>query len=84
MAKKGEAEQINYDDPKYRITLSQQAAASCTGAVITSLIGNHIFVLVAKYIMRINFSSYPVGCCENKATNTTESVSQSNKMFPVL
>lgn len=30
---------IDYDDPKYRITPFQQAAASCTGAVITSLFG---------------------------------------------
>lgn len=29
---------IDYDDPKYRITPVQQAAASCTGALITSLI----------------------------------------------
>ncbi|XP_066138225.1 solute carrier family 25 protein Shawn-like isoform X1 [Euwallacea fornicatus] len=29
---------IDYDDPKYRITPGQQAAASCTGALLTSLI----------------------------------------------
>lgn len=29
---------IDYDDPKYRITPAQQAAASCTGALLTSLI----------------------------------------------
>lgn len=32
-------EKIDYDDPKYQITPLQQAAASCTGAVVTSLIG---------------------------------------------
>ncbi|KAH1022321.1 hypothetical protein HUJ04_011742 [Dendroctonus ponderosae] len=30
--------QIDYDDPKYRITPVQQAAASCTGALLTSVI----------------------------------------------
>nr|CAD7410611.1 unnamed protein product [Timema cristinae] len=27
------------DDPRYRITMGQQMAASCTGALITSFIG---------------------------------------------
>ncbi|KAH1022210.1 hypothetical protein HUJ04_011640 [Dendroctonus ponderosae] len=30
--------QIDYDDPKYRITPVQQAAALCTGALLTSVI----------------------------------------------
>ncbi|XP_050311571.1 probable mitochondrial glutathione transporter SLC25A40 [Anthonomus grandis grandis] len=33
-----EPQVIDYDDPKYRITPGQQAAASCTGALLTSLI----------------------------------------------
>ncbi|XP_030745831.1 solute carrier family 25 member 40-like isoform X2 [Sitophilus oryzae] len=37
MAKLKEPIKIDYDDPKYRITLLQQAAASCTGALITSI-----------------------------------------------
>nr|CAH7747447.1 unnamed protein product [Callosobruchus chinensis]CAH7750987.1 unnamed protein product [Callosobruchus chinensis] len=32
------ADDIDYDDPQYRITPLQSAAASCTGAVITSLL----------------------------------------------
>lgn len=30
---------IDYDDPQFRITPVQQAAASCTGALLTSLLG---------------------------------------------
>ncbi|XP_076252076.1 solute carrier family 25 protein Shawn-like isoform X2 [Rhynchophorus ferrugineus] len=37
MAKPKDPFKIDYDDPKYRITPVQQAAASCTGALVTSL-----------------------------------------------
>lgn len=37
--KDSEGSHIDYDDPKYRITPFQQAAASCTGALLTSLLG---------------------------------------------
>ncbi|XP_018562416.1 solute carrier family 25 member 40 isoform X2 [Anoplophora glabripennis] len=37
MSKVNQTKKINYDDLEYRITPVQQAAASCTGAVITSL-----------------------------------------------
>lgn len=46
---------IDYDDPKYRITPFQQAAASCTGALLTSLLGSfyvfsHYELFKKKYL----------------------------------
>ncbi|KAJ8977725.1 hypothetical protein NQ317_019399 [Molorchus minor] len=38
MIKQSTDKKINYDDPEYRITPFQQAAASCTGAVVTSVL----------------------------------------------
>nr|XP_023021408.1 solute carrier family 25 member 40-like isoform X1 [Leptinotarsa decemlineata] len=37
MSNRDSNDTIDYDDPKFRITPFQQAAASCTGAVVTSL-----------------------------------------------
>lgn len=49
---KGNQMVIDYDDPKYRITPVQQAAASCTGALLTSLISK-LFVVI-RFILLIN------------------------------
>ncbi|KAG5866850.1 hypothetical protein JTB14_020670 [Gonioctena quinquepunctata] len=37
MSEEDLSDKIDYDDPKFRISPFQQAAASCTGAVVTSL-----------------------------------------------
>lgn len=47
--KDSESSLIDYDDPKYRITPFQQAAASCTGALLTSLLGSPLLFLCLFY-----------------------------------
>lgn len=37
--------EINIDDPRFRITPVQQMAAACTGALITSFLGWYFFFL---------------------------------------
>lgn len=38
--------ELHIDDPRFRITPIQQMAAACTGALITSFIGNTNFYLL--------------------------------------
>jgi uncharacterized protein (DUF2342 family) len=43
---------MSLEDPQYRITPVQQAAASCTGAILTSLLGNN-FNTVARNVLTV-------------------------------
>lgn len=38
----GTEDYIDWDDPKYRSTPGQQVLSSCTGALITSLLGKYL------------------------------------------
>lgn len=46
MSAKDTTLEIEHDDPKFRTTPLQQAAASCTGAIITSLMGKFVQIQI--------------------------------------
>lgn len=72
--KEEEIKDIDYDDPQYRITPFQQAAASCTGALITSLLGISIccFQVFIKKLIINELYSNSTRCCKNKTSVSTK------------
>lgn len=72
MSNLNQIKKINYDDLEYRITPVQQAAASCSGAIITSLFGKLIYLFCKVKISQTFLFSYSSGCSENSAAGTTE------------
>lgn len=51
---------IDLDDPKFRIRPYQQIIASCTGALLTSLIGKFVYLIFlhSSYLIINYYSLY--------------------------